>query len=162
MGTGKTSLGTELARRLNWPFVDMDHLIEARRGQTIRQIFTREGEAAFRQLETDLCCQIAGWRGYVIATGGGTLLNPANRAALSAGNLLVCLDCEPETLWQRLAQAADRPMLDSPDKKARLLALLERRRPAYAAIEHHLDTTRRPIARLVADLLALYRQTVAV
>jgi len=152
MGTGKSSVGRALAERLDSPFVDMDALIEEREGRSVRQIFEEEGEATFRQLESDLCRELAVWRGYVIATGGGTLVNPQNLAAL-AGHHLVCLDCEPETLWQRLAAADDRPMLDSGDKKTRLLNLLQARQPAYARIPHHVDVTQLSIAQTVDVIL---------
>ncbi len=140
MGTGKSSVGQTLAKRLGRPFVDMDTLIEEREGRSVRQIFEDEGEAYFRQLESDLCREIANWRGYVIAAGGGTLVSPKNLAAL-AKHQIICLDCEPETLWQRLSAADDRPMLDGADKKTRLLNLLQARQPAYARILRHVDVT---------------------
>jgi len=154
MGTGKSSVGKALAERLGRPFVDMDALIEQREGRSVRQIFEEAGEAYFRQLESDLCREIAGWRGYVIATGGGTLVNPNNLAAL-AGHRIICLDCEPETLWQRLAAADDRPMLDSADKKTRLLNLLQARQPAYARIPHHVDLTTLSIEQAVDAALKI-------
>jgi len=135
----------------------MDTLIEERAGRSVRQIFEEAGEATFRQLESDLCRELANWRGYVIATGGGTLVNPKNLAALTRHHI-VCLDCEPETLWQRLAAADDRPMLDSADKKTRLLNLLQARQPAYARIQHHVDTTRLSIDEVVGEILENFTQ----
>ncbi len=156
MGTGKSTIGRILAQKLGYDFIDMDALIEDRQGRTIREIFEREGESYFRQLESDLCRELAGWWRYVIATGGGTLTNPENLAVFRAKNLVICLDCDPEILWLRLSASEDRPMLDSADKKARLLALLAQRQPAYAKIEHHIDTTHRNVEAIVAEARALW------
>lgn len=156
MGTGKSTIGRILAQKLGYDFVDMDTLIEERQRRTIREIFEREGEAYFRQLESDLCRELAGRRRCVIATGGGTLTNPENLAVFRAKNLVICLDCDPEILWLRLSASENRPMLDGADKKIRLLALLAQRQPAYAKIEHHVDTTHRSVEAVVAEARALW------
>lgn len=158
MGTGKTTVGREVARQLAWPFVDMDSLIESRQGRTVRQIFEQDGEPYFRQLEAALCREIAAnWQGQVVATGGGALVNVQNLAMLTPQNLVVCLDCDPQVLSERLAQATDRPLLDGPAPQERLLALLRERQPAYARIPHHVDTTLRPVEAISADILRLWQ-----
>jgi shikimate kinase len=158
MGTGKSVIGQNLASKLRYPFLDMDALIEKRQRRTIREIFETEGEAYFRQIEAELCRELAGWQGHVIATGGGTLVSPENQATFAAENLVICLDCEPEVLWLRLANARNRPMLDSPDRQARLMALLEARQPAYAQIKQHVDTSNRPIYEIVAEIEGIWRR----
>lgn len=158
MGVGKTTIGKQLARELGYRFIDMDVLLEVRQGRTIRDIFAIDGESAFRQLESDLCHELAMWRGYVIATGGGALVNADNLAVFEKSNLVVCLDCDPEILWQRLASAENRPMLDSEDRKAHLLGLLAARTPAYNRIQHHVDAGRRDIAEVVAEIGELWQQ----
>jgi len=157
MGTGKSTVGEEVARQLGWPFVDMDALIEAREGRSIRRIFDEAGEAHFRQLEAALCREVAGWRERVVATGGGTLVNPENLSLLASRHLVICLDCHPDVLWARLAAAEDRPMLDAGDRRARLLALLSARQPAYARIPHHVDTTHRSPAEVAEAVLSLWQ-----
>jgi len=156
MGTGKSTVGQELARQLDWPFVDMDTLIEARQGMPIRRLFETRGEAAFRRLESDLCRELAARRRHVIATGGGALIDPANLQAMSAGNLVICLGCRPEVLWRRLSADSDRPLLDADDRRARILSLLAARQPAYARIERHIDVSDRPVAAIAADILTLF------
>ena len=156
MGTGKSTVGRGLARRLGYQFVDMDTLLESRQGRTIRHIFETEGEAHFRQLEADLCRELAGWHDHVIATGGGALVDAKNLATFSHHNLVICLDCAPDALWARLEAAQNRPMLDSDDKKARLLELLQQRQPAYARIPHHVDTTHRAINEIVTEIQVLW------
>ncbi len=156
MGTGKSTVGQELARRLDWPFIDMDTLVEARQEMPIRRIFETRGEAHFRRLERDLCREVAGLTRRVIATGGGALIDPANLRVMSADNLVICLDCRPEALWQRLAADSARPMLDAADRKARLLSLLAARTPAYARIKRHIDVSERPAQAIAAEIVTLF------
>ena len=158
MGTGKTTVGRELARRLQFRFVDMDALLEERQGRTIRQIFESDGEAHFRQLEAAMCRELADQQRCVIATGGGALVDRANLAAFTAHNLVICLDCEPEELWQRLETSQHRPMLDSQDRKTRLLQLLADRTPAYAAVPYHIDTTQITVAETAEQAHELWQQ----
>lgn len=143
MGTGKSTVGRLVAAELGREFVDMDTLIEQREGRPISQIFAQQGEAYFRQLEADLCRELAGQKGLVIATGGGALVPEANLRIMEQSGLVICLDCDPATLWQRIGQSEDRPMLADQDEGrfTRLAALLEQRAPAYRRIPHHLDVT---------------------
>ncbi len=158
MGTGKSTVGPALAQALGWQFVDMDNLIEQREGRAIREIFAAAGEAYFRRLETDLCRELNTWQNRVIATGGGTLVNPRNLKTVSAHNLVVCLDCAPDMLWERLSVATDRPMLDGNDRKTQLLNLLVQRQPAYARIPHHIDTTRTAVETVVTQVMTLWNR----
>ena len=156
MGTGKSTVGRRLAKKLGRPFVDLDDLLEERQGRAIREIFEAEGEAHFRQLEADLCQEAAHWTRHVIATGGGALTFAHNLAAfVENSNLVICLDCEPEALWQRLSRSTHRPMLDSDDRKTRLLALLAERQSAYTKVPHHIDTTAGSIHNTVKEIMAL-------
>ncbi len=143
MGTGKSTIGQMVATRLGREFVDMDTVIEAREGRPISRIFAEDGEAYFRQVEAKLCRELAGQAGLVIATGGGALVAEQNLRVMEKTGLVICLDCEPEVLWQRVGQSEDRPMLaaQDDDRFVRLAALLERRRPAYSRIQFHLDVT---------------------
>ncbi len=143
MGTGKSTIGRLAAACLGRDFVDMDAVIEARQGRPISRIFAEAGEPYFRQLEAELCRELAAQQGLVIATGGGALVPAENLQVMARSGLVICLDCDPAVLWQRIGQSDDRPMLAEQDEGrfARLAALLEQRIPAYARIEHHLDVT---------------------
>jgi shikimate kinase len=143
MGTGKSTIGQLVAAELNREFVDMDTLIEQREGRPISQIFAESGEPYFRQLETDLCRELAAQKGLVIATGGGALVAEDNLRVMGASGLVICLDCDPATLWQRIGHSEDRPMLATQDEGrfARLAALLAQRTAAYGRINHHLNVT---------------------
>jgi shikimate kinase len=143
MGTGKSSVGRLLAMEMGREFLDMDNIIEQRERRTISRIFADEGEAYFRQLEADLCRELSGREGLVIATGGGTLVPQANLRALANTGLVICLDCEPAVLWERIGHSQNRPMLAAEDEVrfARLATLLAQRAPAYGRIQHHVDVT---------------------
>ena len=141
MGTGKTSVGREIAVRTGRRFVDLDDLIARRAGKAIPEIFTQDGEPTFRALEAALCQGFREPAGLLIATGGGTVVNPASREALAAGGTLICLDAAPDAILARVGGGSDRPMLAGSDHLTRINELLARRAGAYAALPHHLDTT---------------------
>lgn len=134
MGTGKTTVGTILARQLARPFVDTDVEIVKRAGKPIPAIFAEDGEPVFRQYERDLVAELAEKRGLVIATGGGMLVNPENRDRLLQTALVVCLDASAEVIGARLSRDSGRPLA------ANWAELLEKRRAAYAAIPLHVNT----------------------
>ncbi len=162
MGTGKSEVGREVARRLGREFVDMDALIEERVGLTIPQIFAQRGEDFFRQQERQLCRELAQRRGLVIATGGGALIPEENRQALGASGLLVCLNCDVEEILRRLAQAEDRPLLDVADRRERIENLLAQRRQAYSRIPHQIDTTGLTVEEVVGRVIELLGEKIAV
>ena len=112
-----------------------------RAGKSIPEIFAQDGEPAFRALEAAICGEMAAPAGLVIATGGGAVVNPANREALAAGGTVICLEADLDTILQRVGRGDDRPMLASPDRVARIRELLAARAEAYAALPHHLDRT---------------------
>jgi 3-dehydroquinate synthase len=141
MGTGKTAVGREVARRLGREFVDMDALIESREGMRIAEIFAQKGEAHFRSLEAGLCRELASRELLVIATGGGALIPAANLEILRASGPVVCLRAEPDEILRRLEHAENRPLLEVADREAEIAELLARRETAYNQIPYQLDTT---------------------
>ncbi|MBN1935068.1 MAG: bifunctional shikimate kinase/3-dehydroquinate synthase, partial [Anaerolineae bacterium] len=153
MGTGKTSVGREAARRLGRPFVDMDVEIEKRAGKAISRIFAEDGEAKFRGIEADLCAKLSHRDGLVIATGGGALIDPDNRRRMMACGPVFCLTTGADTLLARLAAAQDRPLLDVADRKAEIERLLAGRQDAYAAIPRQIDTTHLSVDEIVARVV---------
>ncbi len=145
MGTGKTSIGREVAARLGRDFVDLDDLIVAWAGKPIPEVFAEDGEPAFRALESEICREMREPAGQVIATGGGAIMDPANRAALEAGGALICLEAAPDVIATRLAGGNGRPMLAGGDRMQRIADLLAERAGAYAAVTHHLNTGPLPV-----------------
>ena len=155
MGTGKSVIGRAVAERLARRFVDMDTEIEARAGKRIRRIFSEDGEAAFRDMEARLCEELSSRDGYVIATGGGTLVAPRNRAVMREEDMLICLHAEPGDILRRVSGGEERPLLQVRDPRAEIERLLTLRQDAYAALPWHVDTSRLPVERVVERVLAL-------
>jgi shikimate kinase len=158
MGTGKTTIGQRVASRLGWPFADTDHVIESRQKRSIREIFAQDGETAFRNLEAELCREVITWRRTVLATGGGIILNPANREALASAGLVICLEAPAHEIVARLHGASDRPLLAGADPEVRITELLAARAEAYAALPHHLDTTGSTPDQLAQAVIALWNR----
>lgn len=131
MGTGKSSVGRMCAAHLHYEFIDTDDWIERRAGKPITAIFAEQGEAAFRELESQLVAEMIGWRRKVIATGGGLAANEANLAGLKQHALVVCLWASPEEIWERVRDQTHRPLLQGPDPLGKIRALLEQRTPFY-------------------------------
>ncbi len=154
-GAGKTSAGKALAARLGREFVDADPLIVARAGLTIPEIFSQRGEAEFRRLESEVCAELAARDNLIIAPGGGALLNPANRAALERGGLIVCLRADPAALLARLQAGGNRPLLAGDDPAQKLNALLDSRRALYDSFPEQIDTTGRSVPQVAEEIAAL-------
>jgi 3-dehydroquinate synthase len=156
MGTGKSTVGRILAERTGRDFVDMDAELEQRFGRSVARIFAEEGETAFREAESLLAQQLAHRANLVISSGGGALVNPANRKALAQSGLLVCLTATVDTILDRLDGHGDRPLLQGSreERRAQVTKLLADRRSTYAAIAHHVDTTGRTPDQVVDLVLA--------
>ena len=144
MGAGKTTIGRLLARKLNMRFVDTDHEIEARTGATIPWIFEIEGEASFRRREADMIRELTGQHGIVLATGGGAVLDPANRALLAERGTVVYLRAGINSILQRTAHDKNRPLLQTADPRAKLEELTAQREPLYREVAHLVIDTGRP------------------
>jgi 3-dehydroquinate synthase len=143
----------------------MDALIEQRLGMPIQDVFAAHGEGFFREQERQLCQELAGRRGLVIATGGGTLVPEENRRVLGTGGLLVCLTCEVDELVRRLLkvpaplgwQVEDRPLLALPDRRQGIKSLLAERREAYQRIPYQIDTTKLTVEEVGERVLELLK-----
>lgn len=132
MGSGKTTVGRALAERWGLQFIDVDEAIEARSGVEVDRIFEVEGEAGFRARETRMLQELAGHHHVVIATGGGSVLAADNRTLLKSTGVTVWLKTSVTQQLRRLARDRRRPLLQSPDRKARLEAMAKARDPLYA------------------------------
>lgn len=158
MGTGKSTIGKLLAARLNWPFLDTDALIIQRAGMPISQMFSQHGEPYFREVEQQVCLEVAAMRSSVIATGGGALLDPASRAAFEAEAVVVMLTCERNALLARLEESARlgvRPLLGD-DFATQVERLFAAREQVYSSFALRVDTTNLDPAEAAEQVLVLY------
>ncbi len=156
MGAGKTTLGKQLARRLEKPFHDSDHEVEARTGVRIPIIFEIEGEAGFRARESDAIERLTNLQNIVLATGGGAVLDPLNRERLAMRGFVIYLHAHPRDLWQRMRHDKSRPLLQTADPLARLKELYNVRDPLYrSTADLVIDTGKQSVATLLRDLLLL-------
>lgn len=153
-GSGKSTVGRQLARRLGLAFADSDHEIERRIGCSIRSFFEREGEEAFRDIEEHVVRELCA-RDGVLATGGGAVLRPANRAQLRAAGHVVYLHSSPEELFRRLRHDRNRPLLQVADPLQRLRELHTQRDPLYRETAHFVVETGRPSVPTLANMILM-------
>jgi shikimate kinase len=153
MGTGKSSVGRLAAQTLHFTFMDTDQVIEAWAGKTITDIFQQEGESAFREWERRVVEDLTHRKKTVIATGGGLPANEANLASLKTHSLLVCLWASPETIFERVRSHAHRPLLNDADPLAKIRDLLAVREPYYRQADVLVNTERRNLREVAAQVM---------
>lgn len=154
-GGGKSTVGRQLARRLDWAFLDSDTVIEERLGCSIRAFFEREGEAAFRDVEQSVIAELAAGERTVLATGGGAVLREANRRALHDLTTVVYLRSSPEDLFRRLRHDTQRPLLQVKDPLAKLRELYAQRDPLYRETAHFIVDTGRPSVQTLVNMIVM-------
>lgn len=138
MGSGKTTIAQRLAKQLGYQFFDTDALIEQVAGDSITNIFANSGEAAFRDLETQVLSEICAYTKLAIATGGGIVVRPKNWSFLHHG-ITIWLDVPVDELYHRIRGSTQRPLLQTPDPKAQLQALLDQRQALYAQADIRVE-----------------------
>jgi shikimate kinase len=155
MGAGKTTLGKALAHRLGREFFDCDKVLVERTGVTVATIFEIEGEEGFRRRESSVLAELAQHPDCVIATGGGAVLLAENRALMRESGTVVYLRARLESLWERTRQDTTRPLLKTPDPRATLAELLEKRDPLYREVAQlTVDTGFQSASTLVTRVVA--------
>ncbi len=154
-GSGKTTIGRHLARRIGVPFVDSDQCIEQRLGGTIRDYFARAGEAAFRDIEESVIDTLTASRRGVLSTGGGVVLRAANREHLQVRSHVVYLHSTPEDVYRRVRHDASRPLLQVDDPMARLRELYAQRDPLYRETAQFVVETGRPSVSMLVNRLLM-------
>ena len=154
-GSGKSTVGRQLSRRLGLPFFDSDHLIEQHLGCTIKDYFAREGEAAFRDVEERVIRDVMQGPASVVATGGGAVLREANRRALREGSQVVYLRSTPEELYLRLRHDRVRPLMQVADPLGRLRSMYTERDPLYRDAAHYVIETGRPSVPSLVNMIVM-------
>ncbi len=159
MGAGKTTIGRALARKLELDFADSDRELVERTGVPVATIFEIEGEPGFRKRESAILAELACRPGWVIATGGGAVLAEENRRVMRENGTVVYLRARLDGLWERTRRDASRPLLATPDPRATLAGLLEKREPLYLEVAHVVvDTGPQSASALVSRLAATLRR----
>ncbi len=156
MGTGKTAVGCHLAGLLQLPFLDLDTRVEKLAGKSVREIFSADGEETFRELERRAVAELIEEDSCVVATGGGTVIDPANRRILRGEGFLVGLSADIPTLLERLSDSRYRPLLSGPDRRQQLEELLHPRESAYRDVDIHIDTTGKSVAEIAALIVTAF------
>ena len=154
-GSGKSTVGRQLARRLQLPFFDSDKVIEERIGCSIKDFFAREGESTFRDVESAVIDELTQKNGCVLSTGGGAVLRPDNRLNLHSRGQVVYLKSVPEELARRLKHDTSRPLLQVEDPLTRLRELFAVRDPLYRETAHYVIETGRPSVAMLVNMIVM-------
>jgi shikimate kinase len=161
MGAGKTKIGRRLAARLNLPFFDSDEEIETAAGEAIEEIFANRGEAVFRDGERRVITRLLQGPVHVLSTGGGAFMDPATRRIIAERGVSVWLRAGLDVLFTRVSRRSNRPLLKTPNPKAVLAELIERRHPIYAEADVTVDSGEGPpdatASRVIAALTGCER-----
>lgn len=155
MGTGKTIVGKELAKKKKWRFLDLDDLIELREKRTIADIFTKEGEPYFRRTEKQALKEVSKEKKFVVACGGGVVINPDNIKTMKETGIIICLSASPQVILARTSTYRHRPLLNVADPKKQIELLLKIRAPYYAKADKIIETSKCSIKEVVGKIIKL-------
>jgi shikimate kinase len=159
MGAGKTTIGKQLAKSMQWPFYDSDKAIEESTGVDIPTIFEFEGEAGFRRRERKMLQELTGLKNIVLATGGGAILDEENRQALRANGFIVYLQCSVDRILERTRKDTQRPLLQTENPRECLEKLLVQREVLYRSLaDFRIDTGTSQSKFVVKSILRQFRQ----
>jgi shikimate kinase len=162
MGTGKTTIGRAVAQRIGFKCVDSDHEIEKKAGKEITEIFSQDGEAAFRSLERWFVEEGHGADRHVVACGGGLIVEPGMLGLLSKRGVIVCLHASIETILARTDRhRKTRPLLDVTDPDARARELYAARESIYRSAGTVILTDSRPLGDIAAHVIRIWRRDAA-
>jgi len=152
MGTGKTSVGRALAKEKRLSFVDLDELIELKQQRRIVDIFAQEGEPYFRKIEKKLLKQVSNQKKFVVACGGGVVLDPDNIKLMKKTGILICLCATCETILNRVSTGTLRPILNVAKPRERIELLLKMRAPYYMQADKTIDTSGLTVKQVVVKI----------
>jgi shikimate kinase len=158
MGTGKTAVGKELTKKNKWQFVDLDELIELREKRRIVDIFAQDGEPYFRRLEKRVLKEVSVENKFVVACGGGIVIDKENIKIMKDTGMIICLTATPEVILKRTSGYAHRPLLNISDPKKQIELLLKLRAPYYAQADKIIDTSKLSVKEVVDKVIKMTSQ----
>jgi shikimate kinase len=161
MGTGKSTVGRQVARQIGFEFLDSDHEIERLQGKPVSQIFATEGETRFRALEREFVEQGHPVKRCVVSCGGGLVVPPGMLELLRRRGVVICLHAPIETILKRTLHATHRPLLQVEDPERRLRELYAQREELYRRTGTMVLTDKRPLREIATHVLRVYRQEAA-
>jgi len=148
-------VGRELAKKNKWQFVDLDDLIELKEKRTISDIFAKNGEPYFRRLEKRTLKEASTQKNFVVACGGGIVLDPDNIRIMKETGIIICLAATADVVLKRTCTQTHRPLLNVADPKKQIEHLMKLRAPYYAQANKMIDTSRLPVGKIVEKILKL-------
>ena len=155
MGTGKSVVAKEVAKRLGLQYVSMDKMIEGREGRQIKEIFAQDGEDYFRKIEKEITKELSRKDDLVIDAGGGVVIDDENVRNLKSRGIMVSLSARADVILSRTDRSKDRPLLNVPDPKRRIEELLAARAAHYARADFHIDTSDKKISDVVEEVIRI-------
>ncbi len=161
MGTGKTTIGKEIAQLLSRTFYDFDEMIEQRMQISIKEIFEKYGEIFFRDIENKIVTEFLNKTDAVIATGGGTLLFNNNYSVLSGNSIIFCLTAQKDILRKRLENSFGRPLLAGGTLGERIECLLNEREALYQKLPNLIDTSNLSVTDTASKIIEIYNHKIA-
>lgn len=153
MGSGKTTIGQQLAKKLGLDFLDNDHELQKQTGASVNLIFDLEGEEGFRKRETAMLKKLTERTNVVVATGGGTILAQENRELLNSTGTVIYLRTSINRQIKRLSRDKSRPLLQSGDRREKLIRLAKERNPLYEELAHITFQSRNHSLETAAEAL---------
>ncbi|MFA5276356.1 MAG: shikimate kinase [Candidatus Omnitrophota bacterium] len=152
MGTGKTTVGKELAKKKKWHFVDLDDLVELKEKRVISEIFAKEGEPYFRKVEKKALLEVSKEKNFIVACGGGIVLDKNNIKTMKKTGIMICLSASADIILKRTSAFTHRPLLKVTDPKKQIELLLKMRAPYYAQADEVIDTSKLSVKEVVARI----------
>ena len=152
MGTGKTAVAKEAAKKLNLKYVSTDELIEKKENTSITDIFSQKGENHFRRIEKDAIREVSNLEGVVVDAGGGAVTDPENVENLKKKGVLICLWAEPEVILERIKKFRHRPLLNVKNPLDKIRRMLDHRKPFYERADFHIRTSKMPVEKVVSEI----------
>ena len=158
MATGKSAVGRIIADSIGYDFIDVDSLIEEETGVSVSKIFEVEGEASFRDRETEMIKRVSRMRKAVISTGGGAMIRPENREMLKNTGIVICLEATVEEIIKRAGKRESRPLINVDNPHETVKRLLEDRKTFYNEADICIDTSGKPQKKIAGEIVSLWKE----